>query len=206
MLQSCCGKGLVYLKHFGYFDNLTPLIKNSEKSILYVLLVMSFIILCYTRNSNCSLYWLSFICLDIRNFENLHTNNGKWWKEKKNHFESLSSIAEILQFTSCCSFSGFLCKAVRFPCYRKRSFLLSTCVSVKYISVLISSFRCLEQLSKFLQRGCFFRLVFLSFQRNICAAAKYIFINSQTCELSMKWMARIGSAWLQQRNWPGKMY
>ena len=175
MLQSCCSKGLVYLKHFGYFDNLTPLIKNSEKSILYVLLVMSFIILCYTRNSNCSLYWLFFICLDIRNFENLHTNNGKWWKEKKNHFESLSSIAEILQFTSCCSFSGFLCKAVRFPCYRKRSFLLSTCVSVKYISVLISSFRCLEQFSKFLQKGCFFRLVFLSFQRNICAGQVYYY-------------------------------
>lgn len=76
-------------------------------------------------------------------------------EREKNHFESLSSIAEILQFTSCCSFSGFLCKAVRFPCYRKRSFLLSTCVSVKYISVLISSFRCLEQFSKFLQKGCF---------------------------------------------------
>lgn len=96
-------------------------------------------------------------------------------EREKNHFESLSSIAEILQFTSCCSFSGFLSKAVRFPCYRKRSFLLSTCVSVKYISVLISSFRCLEQFSKFLQKGCFFRLVFLSFQRNICAGQVYFY-------------------------------
>ena len=93
-------------------------------------------------------------------------------KREKNHFESLSYITEILQFTSCqsCfSLSGFLCKAVRFPCYRKRRFLLSTCVSVKYISALISSFRCLEQFSKFLQKGCFFRLVFLSFQKNVCA-------------------------------------
>ena len=89
-------------------------------------------------------------------------------KREKNHLESLSYITEILQFTSCFSFSDFLCKAVRFPCYRKRRFLLSTCVSVKYISVLISSFRCLEQFTKFLQKGCFFRLVFLSFQRNVC--------------------------------------
>lgn len=175
MLQSCCSKGLVYLKHFGYFDNLTPLIKNSDKRILYVLLVMSFIILCYTRNSNCSLYWLFFICLDIRNFENLHTNNGKWWKEKKNHFESLSSIAEILQFTSCCSFSGFLCKAVRFPCYRKRSFLLSTCVSVKYISVLISQFPVSRTVQQVPTKRLFFRLVFLSFQRNICAGQVYFY-------------------------------
>lgn len=84
-------------------------------------------------------------------------NGGKRKKIISNHsLLSPKFSSSLVVVVSAVSF----CKAVRFPCYRKRSFLLSTCVSVKYISVLISSFRCLEQFSKFLQKGCFFPLSF----------------------------------------------